>query len=317
MPLLGQIPLDSKIYVAGHNGLVGRALVRKLESEGYTNLIVRTSQELDLRDQALTRAFFEEERPDYVFLAAAKVGGILANMLGKADFIYDNLSIATNVIHFSALYGAKKVLVLGSSCIYPRECPQPIKEEYLMTGPLEPTNDAYALAKIASIHMAQAYHERYDTNYISVMPTNLYGPYDNFDLKTSHVFPGLIRKFIEAKDSNSPDVPLWGTGSPLREFLHVDDLADACLFLMNTYDESDIVNIGWGKDISIRDLACLIMKKVGYEGELIFDISKPNGTPKKLLNVDRLTGLGWAPSITLEEGIEQTINWYRENYQEG
>ncbi|MEX0961442.1 MAG: GDP-L-fucose synthase [Simkaniaceae bacterium] len=311
--LKGEIPLESKIYVAGHNGLVGRAIIKKLKDKGYENIVVRTSKELDLCSQEKTMAFFEEERPDYVFIAAAKVGGILANYKNKADFIYNNLMISSNIIHSAAITHAKKVLVLGSTCIYPRDCPQPIREDYLMTGPLETTNDAYAVAKIASIHLAQNYHKKFDTNYICLMPTNLYGPFDNFDLKTSHVLPALIRKFIEAKENHLPNVKLWGSGKPLREFLHVEDLAEASLFLMNHYDEPDIINVGCGKDISIFDLAMLIKERVGYEGEILFDASKPDGTPRKVTSIEKIENLGWSPTISLTEGIDSTIDWFLTN----
>lgn len=301
---------DAKIYIPGHRGLVGSAIVRRLQRAGFTNLLTRTSAELDLRDQRAVADFFAAEKPDYVFLAAAKVGGILANNTYPAEFIYDNLAIQLNVIHHSYLNGVKKLLFLGSSCIYPKFAPQPMREEYLLDGKLEPTNEPYAIAKIAGIKMCQSYNRQYGTRYISVMPTNLYGPNDNFDLQNSHVLPALIRKFHEAKEKGQPHVEVWGSGTPRREFLHADDLADACLFLMQTYDDSEIVNIGVGEDISIAELAELIREVVGYEGELRFDRSKPDGTPRKLLDVSRLHSLGWQAAIPLREGIEQTYRWY-------
>ena len=303
---------DSKIYVAGHRGLVGSAIVRRLQRAGFGNLVTRTSSELDLRDQQAVAAFFAAEKPDYVFLAAAKVGGILANNTYPAEFIYDNLAIQLNVIHQSYLNGVKKLLFLGSSCIYPKFAPQPMREEYLLDGKLEPTNEPYAIAKIAGIKMCQSYNRQYATRFISVMPTNLYGPNDNFDLQNSHVLPALLRKFHEAKEKEQPYVEVWGSGTPRREFLHADDLADACLFLMQTYEDSEIVNIGVGEDISIAELAELIREVVGYRGELRFDRSKPDGTPRKLLDVSRLQSLGWQAGIPLREGIEQTYRWYLE-----
>ncbi|MGE0670014.1 MAG: GDP-L-fucose synthase family protein [Parachlamydiales bacterium] len=306
------MPYDAKIYVAGHNGLVGRAIERKLRQEGYTNIVSRTSDDLDLRRQADVDAFFEQEKPDYVFLAAAKVGGIKANSDYPAQFIYDNLMIETNVLHAAYLHGVKKLLFLGSSCIYPRECPQPIKESYLLSGPLEPTNDAYAIAKIAGIKMCQSYNRQYGTRFISCMPTNLYGPFDHFDLKNSHVLPALIRKFSEAKAEGRPSVTLWGTGSPKREFLHVDDLADAVLFLMRNYEGDEHVNIGCGDDLSIFELATLIKDAVGYEGELLFDPSYPDGTPRKLLDISKIQNMGWSPKISLQEGVQDTLRWYAE-----
>ena len=302
-----------KIYVAGHRGLVGSALVRKLKKEGFSNLLMRTSRELDLRRQSDVEAFFEMERPDYVFLAAARVGGILANSTYKADFIYDNLMIATNVIHASYLYGVKKLLNLGSSCIYPKLAPQPMKEDYLLTGPLESTNEPYAIAKIAAIKLCRYYNEQRGTNFLSVMPTNLYGTHDNFDLETSHVLPALIRKFHEAKTASLPAVTLWGSGTPFREFLYVDDFADACLFLMERFDAKDIgefINIGTGADVTIKDLALLVRRIVGFDGEILHDLSRPDGTPKKLLDVSRMKKLGWEPRIGLEEGIRRTYAWY-------
>jgi len=304
---------NAKIYVAGHRGMVGSAIVRKLHSEGYRNIVVKTSKELDLRRQSETEAFFASEKPEYVFLAAAKVGGILANSTYRAAFIYDNLMIASNVIHASYKAGVKKLLNLGSSCIYPKHAPQPMKEEYLLTGLLEPTNEPYAIAKIAAIKLCRYYNEQYGTNYISVMPTNLYGPNDNFNLETSHVLPALIRKFHEAKLSGAPSVTLWGSGEPYREFLYVDDLADACVFLIKNHDAKDIgefINIGTGRDIRIKDLALMIRDIVGFPGIIDNDQSKPDGTTKKLLNVSRLEALGWKAYINLETGVRQTCEWY-------
>jgi GDP-L-fucose synthase len=306
----------AKIYVAGHRGLVGSAILRRLQAEGYQNLVLRTRKELDLTDQRAVYRFFEEERPEYVFLAAAKVGGILANATYPADFIRENLLIQTNVIDAAYCYGVKKLLFLGSSCIYPKYAPQPMKEEYLLTGPLEPTNEAYAVAKIAGIKMVQAYRRQYGFNGISLMPTNLYGPGDNFDLETSHVIPALLRKFHEAKVSGRWEVVVWGTGTPRREFLHVDDLADAALFLMRHYDGEEIVNVGVGEDISIRELAELIAKVVGFRGEIVYDTSKPDGTPRKLLDVSRLFSMGWRPRIPLEEGLRQTYAWFQAHVAE-
>lgn len=304
---------DSKIFVAGHRGLVGSAIVRALEAAGYTNIIKRTRDELDLLDQKAVADFFATEKPEYVFDSAAKVGGILANKEHPADFIYQNLVIQNNIIHSAYVNGVKKLVFLGSSCIYPKLAPQPIKEEYLLTGPLEPSNDTYAIAKIAGIMMCQSYNKQYGTNFISLMPTNLYGPNDNFDLQSSHVLPAMIRKFHEAKVNNSPSVPLWGTGSPMREFLHVDDLADAALHLMNTYDGSEVVNIGTGEDVTIKELAELVRDTVGYEGLLDWDSSKPDGTPRKLLDVSRLHSLGWKHKIPLNEGVKETYEWYIAN----
>lgn len=306
---------DSPIFVAGHRGLVGSAILRRLEAAGCSHLITRTRAQLDLTDQVAVRRFFQEQRPEYVLLAAAKVGGILANNTYPADFLRENLAIQSNVIDTAFRTGVKKLLFLGSSCIYPKICPQPIREEYLLTGELEPTNEAYAIAKIAGIKMCQSYNRQYGTNFISVMPTNLYGPGDNFDLQTSHVLPALIRKFHEARISNSPQVVVWGTGTPRREFLHVDDLADAVVHLMDSYDQSEIVNIGVGDDLSIRQLAEMIGEVVGFQGEIVFDASKPDGTPRKLLDVSRLTDLGWRPAIGLREGIERTYKWYLQSNQ--
>lgn len=301
------------IYVAGHRGLVGSAIVRRLEKEGYTNLLLRTSAELDLRTQAVVADFFQKEKPEYVFLAAAKVGGIIANNTYPAEFIYDNLMIQANVIHHAYLSGVKKLLFLGSSCIYPRLAPQPMKEEYLLTGELEPTNEPYAVAKIAGIKMCQSYNRQYGTKFISAMPTNLYGPNDNFDLETSHVLPALIRKFHDARVAGAESVTIWGTGAPFREFIHVDDVADACLFLMQNYEGNDIVNIGTGEELTIKELAHLIKKIIGYEGELKFDPTKPDGTPRKLSDVSRLHSLGWMHKMGLENGVRMTYQWYLEN----
>lgn len=302
---------SSKVYIAGHRGMVGSAILRRLQKEGFDNFILKTSKELDLRDQKAVKEFFEKEKPEYVFLAAAKVGGIQANNLYKADFIYDNLMIQTNVIHQSYIQKVKKLLFLGSSCIYPKMAPQPMKEEYFLSGKLETTNDAYAIAKIAGIKMCESYRGQYGCDFISVMPTNLYGPNDNYDLNNSHVLPALIRKFHEAKREGKAEVEIWGTGSPKREFLHADDLADACYYLMQNYSGSDFVNIGTGEDISIKELALLIMEVVGYKGELKFDPSKPDGTPRKLMDVSRLTDLGWKYKIGLNEGIKSVYEEYR------
>ena len=294
---------DAKIYIAGHRGMVGSAIYRKLEKEGFANFVSRTSQELDLRDQQAVGKFFEQEKPEYVFLAAAKVGGIIANNTYRADFLYENLQIQNNIIHSSYLNGVKKLLFLGSSCIYPKMAPQPLKEEYLLTGLLEPTNEPYAIAKIAGIKMCDAYRAQYGCNYISVMPTNLYGYNDNYHPQNSHVLPALIRRFHEAKVQNTPSVTIWGTGLPRREFLFADDLAEACYYLMENYDEPGLVNIGTGEDISIKDLALLIKKTVGYDGEISFDTSKPDGTPRKLMDVTKLYDKGWKHTIELHEGI--------------
>ena len=294
---------NAKIYVAGHRGMVGSAILRKLQAEGYSNLVIRSSQELDLRNQQAVADFFNSEKPDYVFLAAAKVGGIVANNTYRADFLYENLAIQNNVIHQAYLQGAKKLLFLGSSCIYPKFAPQPLKEDYLLTGLLEPTNEPYAIAKIAGIKLCDAYRDQYGCNFISVMPTNLYGYNDNYHPENSHVLPALIRKFHEAKTSGAASVIVWGTGSPLREFLFADDLADACYFLMQEYNEAGLVNIGTGHDLSIKDLALLIKKVVGFTGDLVFDTSKPDGTPRKLLDVSKLHTLGWKHRIALQEGL--------------
>ena len=307
------LPASAKIFVAGHRGLVGSAIVRRLQADGANNLLLRTRQQLDLTDQAAVAAFFAAEKPEYVFLAAAKVGGIQANNTRPAEFLYENLAIQTNVIHSAWLHGAKKLCFLGSSCIYPKLAPQPLKEDYLLTGPLEPTNEWYAIAKIAGIKQCQAYRRQYGFDAISLMPTNLYGPGDNFDLQSSHVLPALIRKFHEAKAANAPEVVMWGTGTPLREFLHVDDMADAAVFLMRNYSEEQFVNVGSGEDLSIRDLAELIADVVGYSGRIVNDASKPDGTPRKLMDVSRLRGMGWAPRIGLREGIEGVYRWYVEH----
>lgn len=299
-----------KIYVAGHRGMVGSAIVRRLTAGGFNEIITRTSADLDLRDQRAVAEFFATEKPDHVFMAAAKVGGILANNTYRGEFLYDNLMIQNNVIDASYRNGVKKLLFLGSSCIYPKLAPQPLKEDYLLTGPLEYTNEPYAIAKIAGIKLCDAYRSQYGCHYISVMPTNLYGPNDNYDLNNSHVLPALIRKFHEAKLSGAPSVTLWGTGTPRREFLHADDLADACFFLMQGYDEPGLVNIGTGEDIPIGELALLIKGIVGYEGQVIHDLSKPDGTPRKLMDVSKLHGLGWKHRIGLEEGIRMVYEAY-------
>jgi len=297
-------------------GLVGSAIVRALKKQGYDNLILRTHSELDLLDQKATADFFKKEKPEYVFLAAAKVGGIMANKTYPADFIYQNLQIQNNIIHHSYLNGVKKLLFLGSSCIYPKLARQPIREEHLLTGELEPTNEPYAVAKIAGIKMCQTYNRQYGTNFISVMPTNLYGPNDNFDLENSHVLPAMIRKFHEAKISNQNEVVVWGTGAARREFLHVDDLADACVFLMNNYDNSEVINIGTGEDVSIKELAEMIKKITGFTGEIVWDASKPDGTPRKLLDVSRLHNLGWKHQINLPNGILSTYEFYQSIHQQ-
>ena len=293
----------AKIYIAGHRGMVGSAIRRKLEHEGFTNFVTRVSTELDLRDQQQVAAFFEQEKPDYVFLAAAKVGGIVANNTYRAEFLYDNLQIQNNIIHSSYLNGVKKLMFLGSSCIYPKMAPQPLEEDYLLTGPLEETNEPYAIAKIAGIKMCDAYRAQYGCNYISVMPTNLYGYNDNYHPQNSHVLPALIRRFHEAKEQGLPSVTIWGTGSPKREFLFADDLAAACYYLMENYNEPGLVNIGTGEDLSIKELAELVKKTVGYEGEITFDTSKPDGTPRKLMDVSKLHSKGWKHTIELPEGV--------------
>jgi GDP-L-fucose synthase len=304
---------QSKIYIAGHRGMVGSALERRLRKDGYENIVTRTSKELDLRNQQAVNDFFETEKPEYVFLAAAKVGGIVANNTYRAEFIYENLMMEANVIHASYINKVTKLLFLGSSCIYPKMALQPLKEEYLLSDYLEPTNQPYAIAKIAGIELCDGYRAQYGCNFISAMPTNLYGPNDNYDLEKSHVLPALLRKFITAKKNNLPSVELWGTGSPKREFLHVDDLADACFFLMQNYNEKGLVNVGWGNDVTILELAELVKKVVGYEGELKFDTSKPDGTPRKLMDVSKLTAFGWKATTTLEDGIKAVFNELKDN----
>ncbi|WP_044172829.1 GDP-L-fucose synthase [Flectobacillus major] len=294
---------DAKIYIAGHRGMVGSAILRKLQKEGYSNFVLRTSKELDLRNQQAVLDFFETEKPDYVFLAAAKVGGIVANNTYRADFLFENLSIQNNVIHSAYLFGVKKLMFLGSSCIYPKLAPQPLKEEYLLSGYLEHTNEPYAIAKIAGIKMCEEYRNQYGCNFISVMPTNLYGPNDNYDLQKSHVLPAMIRKFHEAKVNGVAQVNLWGTGSPMREFLHADDLASACLFLMENYNELEFVNIGTGSDVTIKELANIVKNVVGFEGDIVWDTTKPDGTPRKLMDVSRLNEFGWKHTIDIEQGI--------------
>ncbi len=306
--------IQSKIFVAGSRGLVGSALVRTLQAQGYENLVLRSSQELDLRNQAAVDEFFAAEQPEYIFLAAAKVGGIQANNTYRADFLYENLMIEANIIHSAYRHGAEKLLFLGSSCIYPKLCPQPMKEEYLLTGFLEQTNEPYAIAKIAGLKLCENYCRQYGVNFISAMPTNLYGLNDNFDLANSHVLPALMRKFHEAKVNGDPTVTVWGTGTPLREFLYVDDLADALVFLMNTYNDVDFVNVGTGQEVSIKELALTMQAVVGYEGELLFDTAKPDGTPRKLLDVSRLNAAGWQAKTDLKTGIEQTYGWFLQSY---
>jgi GDP-L-fucose synthase len=301
----------SRIYIAGHRGMVGSAILRKLQQAGHDQFILRSSRELDLRDQAAVMSFFEQEKPEYVFLAAAKVGGILANNTFRGEFLYDNLMIQNNIIHSSWINGVKKLMFLGSSCIYPKMAPQPLREDYLLTGPLEPTNEPYAIAKIAGIKLCDAYRAQYGCNFVSVMPTNLYGPNDNYDLNNSHVLPALIRKFHEAKMSGAPSVTLWGTGKPRREFLHVDDLAEACIFLMHHYHEEGLVNIGTGEDIEIGELARMVSRIVGFEGEIVHDLSKPDGTPRKLMDVSKLHGFGWKHAIDLESGIKSVYEEYK------
>jgi GDP-L-fucose synthase len=307
---------EAKIYVAGHRGLVGAAVVRALQQQGYANLVTRTHREVDLTEQAAVRGFFERERPQAVIMAAAKVGGIQANNSRPAEFIRDNLLIQDNVIDSAHRAGVGKFVFLGSSCIYPKLAPQPIKEDYLLTGPLEPTNEWYAVAKIAGLKMCQAYRRQYGFNAISLMPTNLYGPGDNFDLQNSHVLPALIRRFHEARERGDATLSVWGTGTPRREFLHVDDLADAVVYLLNTYDEEPIVNVGWGEDVTIRELAETVADVAGFKGRLEFDSSKPDGTPRKLLDTSRLTSLGWKPKIKLRAGIEQTYAWFKQHVAE-
>ncbi|WP_027418046.1 GDP-L-fucose synthase [Crocinitomix catalasitica] len=304
---------EAKIYIAGHNGMVGSAIVRKLKQEGFQNIIVRSSKEVDLRNQSQVNAFFTEEKPDYVFLAAAKVGGILANNTYRAEFLYDNLMISSNVIHAAHEHKVKKLLFLGSSCIYPKLAPQPLKEESLLTGPLEDTNEPYAIAKITGIKLCETYRDQYGDNFISAMPTNLYGPNDNYHPQNSHVLPALIRRFHEAKINNLKEVEIWGSGTPLREFLHVDDLADACFYLMQNYNEKEFVNVGTGKDLSIKDLALMVKNIVGFEGKLKLDASKPDGTPRKLMDVEVLKKAGWQSTIELEDGIKSTYKLALDN----
>jgi GDP-L-fucose synthase len=304
---------NSKIYIAGHRGMVGSAIHRHLENLGFDNFVTRTSKELDLRNQAAVDAFFAEEKPEYVFLAAAKVGGIHANNVYRADFIYENMMIQSNVIHQSYVHGVKKLMFLGSSCIYPKMAPQPLKEEYLLTGLLEPTNEPYAIAKIAGIKMCESYRLQYGCDFISVMPTNLYGPNDNYDLNNSHVLPALLRKFHEAKQNNVPEVVVWGSGSPKREFLHADDLAAACIFLMETYSEPGLINIGTGEDLSIKELAELMARVTGYEGKIVWDSSKPDGTPRKLMDVTKLHSAGWHHKIDLEDGVRMVYEPLKES----
>lgn len=309
------IPPSSRVYVPGHRGLVGSAIVRRLRQEGFTNVLTATRGELDLRDQAAVNDWFRANRPEYVFMVAGTVGGILANSTRPAEFIYDNLMMHATVVHASHLHGVRRLLYLGSSCIYPRECPQPIREEYLLTGLLEPTNEPYAIAKISGIKLCQAYRRQYGSDFISAMPTNLYGPHDNFDLESSHVLPALMRKFHEARVSGSGEVVVWGTGAPRREFLHVDDLADACLFLMRFYDGDSHINVGTGEDLSIRELAETIREIVAPGVRLAFDTEKPDGMPRKLLDVSRLHGLGWRHRIDLRDGIERTYRWFSEHWE--
>lgn len=307
---MGELNLDSKIYVAGHRGLVGSAILRQLKGRGYENIICRTSKELDLRDQLQVEDFFRKEKPEYVFLAAAKVGGIIANQNYPADFLRDNLLIQTNVIDAAYRHKVNKLLFLGSTCIYPKFAPQPMKEDALLTGELEQTNEAYAIAKISGIKMCEAYNKQFGTNFISVMPTNLYGPNDNFDLETSHVLPALIRKFHEAKVNAVPNVEVWGSGTPKREFLYSDDLADACIYLMNNFSGSSIVNIGVGEDLSIKELATKIKEIIGYEGEIVFNTNMPDGTPRKLVDIQKISHLGWKATTTLDEGIKKTYEYF-------
>jgi Nucleoside-diphosphate-sugar epimerases len=304
---------NSKIYVAGHRGMVGGAITRYLKGNGYSNLVLRTSAELDLRNQQAVNDFFEAERPEYVFLAAAKVGGIMANNTYRADFIYDNLIMEANIIHAAHKYGVRKLLFLGSSCIYPKMAPQPLKEDYLLTGPLESTNEPYAIAKIAGIKLCEAYRDQYGSNFISVMPTNLYGIGDNYHPENSHVLPALIRRFHEAKEAGKPNVSIWGSGTPKREFLYADDLAEACVFLMKNYSERELINVGTGEDLTIRELAELVKEVVGYEGELLFDTSKPDGTPRKLMDVSKLHSFGWKHKTGLKEGITKAYQDFLQN----
>lgn len=304
---------NEKIYIAGHNGLIGSAIMKKLKSDGYDNLISKSHRELDLINQTEVNKFFEKEKPEYVFLAAAKVGGIKANSTQPVEFIYENLMIQNNIIKASYDFQVKKLLFLGSSCIYPRECKQPMREEYLLSGYLEPTNEAYALAKIAGLKMCEYYNEQYSANFISCMPTNIYGPNDNFDLETSHVIPAMMRRFYDAKLNHSPQIKIWGSGNAMREFLYVEDLADACVYLMNNYDNGKFINVGTGIDVSIKELALMIKEIVGYQGQIIFDTSKPEGNPKKLLDVTALQDIGWKHKVDLKEGLNLTFNWFKKN----
>jgi GDP-L-fucose synthase len=312
--VIHEIPNDARVFVAGHRGLVGSAILRQLEKDGFGNVLTATREQLDLRDQAAVNYWFRANRPEYVFLVAGTVGGILANSTRPAEFIYDNMMIHATVVHAAHLFPVRRLLYLGSSCIYPRECPQPMKEEHLLSGLLEPTNEPYAIAKIAGIKLCQAYRKQYGCDFISAMPTNLYGPNDNFDLASSHVLPALIRKFHDAKAEGRHEVVVWGTGSPRRELLHVDDLADACLFLMRRYDAAEHVNVGTGEDLTIRELAEMVRDAVHPEARLVFDTSKPDGTPKKLLDVSRLQALGWRHRVGLREGIESSYRWFLENH---
>ena len=304
---------NSKIYVAGSNGMVGSAIVRNLRNKGFENIVTKSSKELDLRSQKEVFTFFETEKPEYVFLVAAKVGGIYANNAYPAEFLYDNMMIQNNVIHAAHVHNVEKLLFLGSSCIYPKMAPQPLKEDYLLTGALEPTNEAYAIAKIAGLKMCQYYKQQYGANFISAMPTNLYGINDNFNLQNSHVLPALLRKFIEAKHNNEQDVVVWGSGSPMREFLFVDDLAEACVFLMMNYNDGETINIGTGEDVTIKELAETIKEIVGFSGSLVFDATKPDGTPRKLLDVSKINNLGWKHEVSLKEGIQKTLHWIEEH----
>lgn len=313
--LRADMPKDAKIFVAGHRGLVGSHIVDELHAQGYTNILTRTKDELDLCNAQAVEEFFEKEKPEYVFLAAAKVGGILANNTYPADFIAQNLAIELNIIQSSHKYGVKKLLFLGSSCIYPRMCPQPIKEEYLLTSELEPTNEPYAIAKIAGIKLCQSYNRQHGTKFIACMPTNLYGPKDNFNLQNSHVLPALLSKIHTAKVNGDKQITVWGTGTPRREFLYVEDLAQACVFLMNNYEGNEVVNVGTGTDVTIAELVSMIAKVVGFEGDLVYDTTKPDGTPRKLLNVDKLTSLGWKAKTSLEDGIKKTYEWYLQNVE--
>jgi GDP-L-fucose synthase len=315
--MMQMISLDSRVFVAGHSGLVGSAVLRRLEREGFSNVLTATREQLDLRDQAAVNYWFRANRPEYVFLVAGTVGGILANSTRPAEFIYDNMMIHATVVHAAYLFDVAKLLYLGSSCIYPRACPQPMREEHLLTSALEPTNESYAIAKIAGIKLCQAYRRQYGSNFISAMPTNLYGPNDNFDLESSHVLPAMIRKFHDARREGRDEVVIWGSGSPRREFLHVDDLADACLFLMRHFDDETHINVGTGEDLTIRELAAVVGEVVHPDARLVFDTTKPDGTPQKLLDVSRLHDLGWKHSIELRQGVESTYQWFLENLESG